>query len=201
MKRMSIVVSGALALTIIGGLLTYRHLAQQQLNLDLRFGADSASPVVLTDFAIEQELGPIPPTALSGDADGEMPRTAGGAVLSAPLDVARDGKWLVSARWVELPTDKAWTAQVEVPLDALTISYSAYTLMVLFGPNGELLIGSDKTGNQPSDRVDVVRICGARAPSADRAWQNDTGFLPEVAAIMEEFTPEPNKPTHCQAVD
>ncbi len=201
MKRMYIVMSGALALTVIGGILTYRQLAQQIYSLDLSFGAYSASPVVLTDFAIEQDLGPIPPTAVSGVADDEMPRVAGGAALSAPLDVGRDGKWLVSARWVELPTDKAWTAQVEVPVDALTISYSAYMLMVLFGPNGELLIGSDKAGNQPSDRVDVVRVCGTRTPSADRAWQQDTGFLPEVAIIMEEFTPEPDKPTFCQPVD
>jgi len=201
MKRIHVFVSLLVGIAIIGGLLTYRHLAQRIFSLDLSFGALSASPVVLTDFAIEQELAPIPPTAVGGDVDDEMPRTGGGAALSAPFDVGHDGKWLVSARWVELPTDKAWTAQVEVPVDALTISYSAYMLMVIFGPNGELLIGSDKAGNQPSDRVDVVRICGNRTPSADRAWQIDTGFLPEVAIIMEQFTSDPNAPTHCQAVD
>jgi len=200
-KRVYVLVLGVFALAVIGGLLTYRQLAQQHLYLSLSFGAYRASPVVLTDFAIEQDLGPIPPTAVSGDADGEMPRTAGGAAISAPIDVGRDGKWLVSARWVELPTDKAWTAQVEVPVDALIISYSAYTLTVIFGPNGELLIGSDKAGNQPSDRVDIVRVCGTRTPSADRAWQSDTGFLPEVAIIMEQFTPNPTQSTHCQAVD
>ena len=161
-------------------------------SLSLSFSSYSASPVVVTHFSIEQELAPITPEIASGEADLGMPRMAGAKALSLPHDKGRDGKWLVSAQWVELPTDKAWTSTIEVPIKDLSVAYDSYTLLVIFGPNGELLIGSDKIGNQSGDRVDVARNCGVRRPSADRVWRQETGYFPQLPIIMKN----PQKPAN-----
>lgn len=201
MKPAAAALALLVALLGIGALATGFPAAQTASQLALSFNSYQASPVVLTDFSIEQDLAPVPPTLIAGAADHEMPRLMGGAAISAPLDLHGDGIWLVSARWVELSTDKAWTARIEVPIQALDVAYDATTLLVVFGPNGEMLIGSDKIGDQPSDRVDVARVCGVRTPGADRAWRLETGLLPEIASIMAQFTPESGQSSHCQARD
>ncbi|OLS42569.1 hypothetical protein [Rhodovulum sulfidophilum] len=152
--------------------------------LSLSFNAYVASPAVLTHFSIEQPLAPVPAQIVSGSADIVFPRLTGAAVLSTPKDVNRDGKWRISAQWVDLISEKAWRASVDVPVKALDQSYSLYTLLVIFGPNGELLVGSDKISRDPSDRVDVVRTCGIRVPEADRDWKSRTGYFPELPRVM-----------------
>lgn len=158
--------------------------ARARDGLSLNFTSFGASPVVLTGFAVEQPLAPIPPELIAGAADTEFPRLMGGRAVSAPSDAKRDGKWVISAQWVELATDKAWTARAEIPISALTFDETSYTLLLVFGPNGEMLIGSDRFSADPSARVDVARVCGTRLPQNDKAWRKETGYFPALATVL-----------------
>ncbi|MDO5604355.1 MAG: hypothetical protein Q4G25_04240 [Paracoccus sp. (in: a-proteobacteria)] len=153
-------------------------------SLALSFGSYHAVPVVLTHIGIEGPAQPLPPAIVATTADAGPPRTSGVNALSVPRDVGRDGKWRVSVQWVELLTDRAWQAEVEVPVHALTVDYGAYALNLIFGPEGMLLIGSDRAGNQPGDRVDVAVVCGRRMPAADRRWRNAGNELPGLSAVL-----------------
>lgn len=157
--------------------------------MTLTFSVYESTPVVLTDFSMEQPLAPIMEQIVSHSVDVGQARGVGGAGISAPLDVDGDGLWRLSARWVELPTDRAWQATVDIPFKELTVSYDAYRVNVIFGPNGQLLIGSDKIGNKPSDQVDIVQVCGKRVPQADRAWRKEPGRFPELPIIMKDNPP------------
>jgi hypothetical protein len=166
-------------------------------SLGLSFTSYLAAPAVLQQFAIEQALAPVDPILVAGEADISMPRIGMMAAVTPPVDEGRDGKWLVSAEWVELTTDKAWKAVAEVPVDALDVSYDTYTLQVIFGPNGEMLIGSDKPGNTQADKVDIMRVCGERVPGADRAWQRETGYFPEIPDVLAYMANAQATVPHC----
>ncbi|MFV0409256.1 MAG: hypothetical protein ACK5LJ_06045 [Paracoccus sp. (in: a-proteobacteria)] len=159
--------------------------------LTLSFGAYESSPVVLTHFAIEEPLAETQTVIVSGKADRAMPRTSGSNALSLPEDAGRDGKWRISAQWVELMTDRAWRGEISVPVSQLTRAYDAYELNVIFGPNGLLLIGSDRIGNQPGDRIDVAMDCAERIRAADHAWRRETGIFPELPALLDQLRPTP----------
>lgn len=155
----------------------------------LMFSSYWSSPVVVTHFAMEGPLGEIHPEIASGRADGDGARSGGAALLGPPADVGRDGLWHLSAQWVELPTDKAWRAEVDIPIKDLTIVRGSYELNVIFGPNGLLLIGSDKSGSTPDFHVDIVRTCGQRVPAADTAWRLRTGYFTGLPIIMKDLPP------------
>lgn len=175
---------GAAAVAVAGSLAAFLSPAIAQEGLTLTFNSFGASPAVLTGFAIEQPLAPVPPELISGAADTQFPRIEGGNVLTAPKDAKRDGKWLISAQWVELGTDKAWKASVEIPIKAMTSDDIGYTLLVVFGPNGEMLIGSDRFSADPSARVDIADICGTRVPESDKAWRRETGYFPGLTSAL-----------------
>lgn len=166
--------------------------------MTLTFSVYESTPVVLTHFSMEQPLGPIMEKIVSHSVDVGEARSGGGAVISAPLDVDGDGFWHLSALWVELPTDRAWQAEVDIPYRDLTVSREAYRVNVIFGPNGQLLIGSDRIGNKPSDQVDIVQVCGSRAPQADRAWRKELNRFPELPIIMKD-NPPVSPDTACSA--
>ncbi|MCE8442013.1 hypothetical protein [Rhodovulum sulfidophilum] len=173
---------------LCAGLLVFfcpAHAVEAAESLTLGFGSGSTSPVVVTHFSIEQPLMPVSPFIAASEAERRLPRMAGANVLSVPQDRHRDGVWSLSAQWVELPTGKSWRASVEIPIRELTIAFDAYELAVLFGPNGELTIGSDRIGRSPSDRRDVVTVCAERVPSADKDWKAQTGYFPELPYVMK----------------
>lgn len=157
--------------------------------LSLMFSTYWSTPVVLTHFSIEMPLGPVPEFIPGGRADRGPPRNAGSSVGGVPLDAGDDGLWRVSARWVELTTDHAWEAEVDVPIEELNLNFSHYALNVIMGPNGLLLIGSDKAGEGLSGIKDVARICGHRVPSDDKAWRLTAGELPGLSIIMKNDRP------------
>ena len=166
--------------------------------LSLMFSSYHSTPVVLTHFSIEMPLAPTPIFIPGGRADQGPPRSAGSAVGSIPLDDGDDGLWRVAARWVELTTDRAWEAHVDVPIDELNTNFTHYALNVIMGPNGLFLIGSDKAGIELSDLKDVVRTCGVRVPSEDKAWRLETGQLAGLSTIMGISRPavtDPECPT------
>jgi len=172
------------------------HSAMAADSLTLTFGSYQSSPVVLTHFAIEMPLAETQRLIVVSAAEREMPRTYSANALSLPRDVDHDGHWTVAAQWVELQTDRAWRATVNVPIRALTEWHGSAQLNVIFGPNGLFLIGSDKIGNRHSDRVDVAYVCGKRVPGADRSWRTETGYFPDLPDVLDYARPVPAR-THC----
>lgn len=166
--------------------------------LALSFGAYRSAPVLVTHFAIEKPLAPTPEMVVSGAAENAVPRTSGSSAISLPRDAGGDGKWTVSAQWIELQSGRAYRADLPVPISALSEVSRAAELNVIFGPNGLMIIGSDKPGNQPSARVDLVAGCGDRAPRSDRAWGKETGRFPQLPQIRQHMRPVPAK-TICPA--
>ncbi|MBA4490650.1 hypothetical protein [Paracoccus sp. S1E-3] len=166
--------------------------------LALSFGAYRSSPVLLTHFSVEAPLAPTPELVVSGAAEAEMPRTAGSSAVGLPRDAGRDGRWTVAAQWIELQTSRAYRAELTVPVSALTEVYGAYELNVIFGPNGLMILGSDRVGNSKADRVDLVAGCGDRAPRSDRDWGRETARFPEVAQLHRSMAPVPAR-TVCPA--
>ncbi|MFD1796554.1 hypothetical protein ACFSC1_11240 [Paracoccus aurantiacus] len=168
-------------------------------SLSLAFGSYRSSPVVLTHFSIEKPLAPTQRVIVSSDAERSMPRDDGrSSALSLPRDVDGDGYWTVRAEWVELQTDRAWRNEVKVPLSKLNVAYDMAMLTVIFGPNGLLLIGSDKPGNGAADRLNVAAECGQRVPASDHAWRNETGIFPEVADVLA-YAGSPSGKANCPA--
>lgn len=169
--------------------------------VSLGFQAYRTAPAVVTQFAIEQPLTPIQPLIASGSADINIPRdSAGGSVLSLPNDVGGDGTWTISVEWVELPTDKAWTASATIAIEDLVRDTSTYHLLVILGPNGELLIGSDEARPDRSAQNDLARVCGTRVPAADKAWRLETGQFPELPRLLEGIdsnSAAEDGPSHC----
>lgn len=173
--------AGVAAAAMAGG-----ALAGGSDQMTLAFTSRTASPVVVTAFAIEQPLAPVAPFIAAGAADLSENRVDGGAnAIAAPRDAGRDGVWVVSAQWVELPTGKAWQARAEVPVNRLSVAWGAYEVTVIFGPSGEMMIASDQTDATPVRRVDAARVCGARVPSADRDWRRETATFPELPAVLD----------------
>lgn len=208
-KRLAIKQVGNVALLVSIGIFASACSSRIE-SLTLSFSSYAISPVVLTHFSIEQPLAPTQREIISGLADSEVPRTYGSNALSLPVDKDDDNKWVVSAQWVELPTDKAWQSSAEVNIDDLTYQFGGYELEVIFGPNGELVIGSDKLlGNNELNKpvfevIDLAHNCGVRVPSADHAWRLETGYFPDVSDFMKEeklnskprdlsFCPTPNE--------
>lgn len=166
--------------------------------LALSFGAYRSAPVLLTHFSIEAPLAATPEMVIAGSAESAMPRAPGSNAISLPRDVGRDRKWTVSAQWIELQTSRAYRADLTVPVSALTEVFRAYELNVIFGPNGLMILGSDKAGNRASDRVDLVAGCGDRVPRADRAWGNETGRFTQLPQVRSHMRPVPAQ-TICPA--
>lgn len=171
-------------------------------SLTLSFGGFIASPVYIDYFSLEGTIRPINRDFLaSGGVDIDLDRTGGGSrILNMPTDLGRDGEWTVSVQWVELPTDKAWSATISFDPHDLTYSGGSYTLLVMFGPNGELLIGSDEARPELSAHHDIAHICGTREPEADHPWREETGRFPEMPIIMayyEEYRHKAKTPPYC----
>lgn len=165
--------------------------------LTLTFGSYRSSPVLLTHFSIESLLAPTPEMVIISAAEEKVPRTNGAsAAISAPRDVGGDRRWMVAAQWIELQTSRAYRSEVSIPISGLTEAYGAYELNVIFGPHGLFLIGSDRIGNQPEDRVDLAMNCGQRVPSADRDWGRNIGRYPELPAVRNYMRPVPSR-TDC----
>ncbi len=157
--------------------------------LRLSFGSYASTPVVITHFGLETPASEMPSyMTASGMSDREWPRTHSANLISTPPDAGRDGLWRLEMQWVELPTDRAWRASIEIPYEKLR-QPDTYQLQVITGPNGLLLIGSDLSAPDRSGLRDIVRSCGERVPSADHAWRNEDGYLPGLSYIMKDLPP------------
>lgn len=175
--------------------------AHDLLYLGLGFNSYENTPVILTHYAMEMPLAEIPPMLIAGAADQSMSKRNGGgagnSVLTPPKDLGRDGQWQVSAQWVELMTNRAYRATLNVPIKEINIEYGGYVFTPIFGPNGLMMIGSDKVGLDESYRRNIVAVCGERVPSADAEWKDKQGILPGIEIILPKI-PKPADYTDCR---
>ena len=155
--------------------------------LTLSFGAYSSTPVVITHFGLETPAVEMQsPELASGDSDQYWPRTQGANAISTPPDAGNDGLWTLEMQWVELPTDRAWRAAIEIPYKKLKQPDST-VLQIITGPNGLLLIGSDLAVGDQSGKRDIMRVCGKRMPSADYPWREKQDYWADLPAIMQNL--------------
>ena len=103
---------------------------------------------------------------------------AGGAdTTTGPRGVGRssyvgfdEAQFDIDLVWVELLTDRAYTASV--PLDARDLPRGptgAAELVIVIGPNGLLIVADDE--DFPGPQGEVTAICATRTPAADTAWR------------------------------
>ncbi len=191
----------AISLLATCTLLSACTITHDLLYLGLGFNSYENTPVILTHYAMEMPLAETPPMLIAGAADQSMlERNGGGAgnsVLSPPKDVGRDGQWQVSAQWIELMTNKAYRAKLNVPIKDIHIEHGGYVFTPIFGPNGLMMIGSDKVGLDESYRRNIVAVCGERVSSADAEWKDKQGILPGIEIILPKI-PKPADYTDCR---
>ena len=182
-------------------LLSACTITHDLLYLGLGFNSYENTPVILTHYAMEKPLAETPPMLIAGAADQSMSeRNGGGAgnsVLTPPKDVGRDGQWQVSAQWVELMTNRAYRATLTVPIKDINIEHGGYVFTPIFGPNGLMMIGSDKVGLDESYRRNIAAVCGERVQSADAEWKDKQGILPGIEIILPKI-PKPADYTDCR---
>ncbi|WP_114962888.1 hypothetical protein [Tritonibacter mobilis] len=126
----------------------------------------SYSPVLVTEAKVEGLKIPFNTKVVTGEAENaNIPRNLGTYTLS--WSAGNKDAVAVSAKWVELLTDRAWEASLEVsPDDLLRNSLNTASITLIFGPNGQFVAGTD-----PSDTgsgKDLASECGTRTPTQDR---------------------------------
>lgn len=157
----------------------------------LSFGSFSASPVVVTRLAVNgQDFQPLP-LLVDARSDQVMPRANAG-LYSQPLAAGRNGQVALELGWVELPTGRAFAADLQVPVQDLQRSGpDQVQLAPIFGPNGLLLITSDPVPQSADDQPirDLAQLCAARSPGEDTDYRAAPDLLPDLANVLAEQRP------------
>ncbi len=166
--------------------------------MSLAFSTTSGNPVVVTAFRVNGQDVLLQPTETYGTADVSRPRIGAGQ-MSLGYPKGNDAKTMqIDATWVELLTQKAWQAQVDVPLDQLQqIPSNRVEYMPVFGASGHLLITSDPLPTADSAPInDVASACGTRRAEADTDFAENPGALPGLAEALAFAYPAP-APSPC----
>lgn len=158
--------------------------------MSLSFSSYAASPAVLLDFEVNGVTSGLFPTVVAGEADSGEYR-AGGGVYGLDYPADGSGSIRLQAEWVELFTQRAWRAEITVPLAGFSRETTfdqgdTLRLMPVFGPNGLMLITSDPVSASADDirQVDVARVCGSRLPEADFDYTADPTALPQLSELL-----------------
>ena len=165
--------------------------APKQANLSMT--SYSYSPVLVTDAEVEGLRIPIGTSVVTGNAeDASIPRDLG--IYSLSWSAGHKDTVTVSVEWVELLTDRAWQASLEIsPDDLFRNMRNAASITLIFGANGRFIAGTE-----PSDvgeGKDIAQVCGTRTPEKDRdvsAEANAHAQLTE--ALRFEYPPVPDQP-------
>jgi hypothetical protein len=170
----ALLVNGIIALAV--SLMSSCFGPSQPETMTISFGAYRASPVILLDARVNGKPVAVPGSLVDGVADDPMysPRAGGSySLLGYPRSTGHS-EMIVSMTWVEVFTQKAWTAEVRVPLDRFDGNRvrSVIRFAPIFGPNGLMIVSSDPIPTSATNipRVDVARICGSRVPGLDRDY-------------------------------
>ena len=145
-----------------------------------------ATPVVIETFTVG-DVDTIRglPRVVAGGADTTRGRRGGGP---STYGVAVRDPLELEVAWVELLTDRAYAASLELdPADLPRGPTGAPSLVVVIGPNGLLLVADDAGGVQR----DAAAVCAPRAPERDTAWRRrDPLSLPGLTeALADDYPP------------
>jgi len=154
----------------------------------------SFSPVLVTDSNVEGLRRLLRPRVVFGHAeDTSEPRNI--SVEYLYWSAGHKDTVTVTAEWVELLTDRAWQASLEIsPDDLFRNSRNAASITLVFGPNGLLVAGTDSSDPDPGK--DLAHVCGTRVPAQDRdisAEVNEHALLK--TALTLQFPPVPDQTT------
>nr|WP_321461760.1 hypothetical protein [uncultured Cohaesibacter sp.] len=155
--------------------------------LDLSFSSYAQTPVVLTEFRVNDVVLMPGERLVQGLADLNRPHeNAGVSVWTMRLD--GDGEILFEASWVELLSHRAYHAEIAVPVRQLQRNALDHVeMMPVFGPGGLLVIASDpmpQTGTE-AELHDAGQICAERQPEKDRDYTKDPTALPMLKEILD----------------
>ncbi|WP_319412146.1 hypothetical protein [uncultured Cohaesibacter sp.] len=161
--------------------------------LDLSFSSYAQTPVVLTEFRVNDVVLMPGERVVQGLADLNRPHeNAGVSVWTMRLD--GDGAILFEASWVELLSHRAYHAEIAVPVRQLQRNALDHVeMMPVFGPGGLLVIASDpmpQTGTETeiteiTEIHDAGQICAERQPEQDRDYTEDPTELPMLKEILD----------------
>ena len=170
--------------------------------MDLSFGTYSATPAMITALTINGTTPSILlPSVQAGRADAVAIRNSSGSYLLAWPGDTKTAQ--IEATWVELLSNRAYTARAEVKTadlhQAKTAFQTAYVLLIL-GPNGLMIVGSDAPQAVPDPR-DVARVCGARRPGLDYDFTAEPLAHPRLTETLAEIYPPVPDNTECPEPD
>ncbi|WP_066710000.1 hypothetical protein [Celeribacter ethanolicus] len=176
-------------LALAGTLLLSGCIPSGPKRVDLSMTSFSYSPVLITQADIADVYREPIPTVRFGMADIEAPRSTETMSLTRPL--SGTDEFQITAQWVELLTNRAWQASVTVdPRELTTIRDDRVDLILIFGANGHLVIGSDDDSKHINK--DVAETCGLRVPEADRDVAAEANAHAKLAsALAFEYPPVP----------
>ncbi|WP_299692266.1 hypothetical protein [uncultured Tateyamaria sp.] len=166
--------------------------------MNLSFGTYSATPAVITALTINGVTPSVLlPSVQAGRADAVPIRNSSGTYLLAwPGDTDTA---VIEATWVELLSDRAYTAGAEVNTADLhqtkTAFQTAYVLLI-FGPHGLMIVGSDAPQATPEPH-DLARICGVRRPALDYDFAAKPRAHPRLSETLAETYPPVSGTTEC----
>lgn len=159
--------------------------------LNLSLSTFSYSPVLMTAVEVEG-MAPLDTVVVASRAeDPDLPRSLG--LYSMNWSAGGKNRVTVRARWVELLTDKAWEAAIDIaPRDLTRPREGTAILTLVFGPHGQLLVASDPI-SPAEPRRDLAQVCGTRAPSADRDISAEVDAIAQLASTLAlDFPPVPD---------
>lgn len=154
----------------------------------------SYSPVLVTEAKVEGLKIPFNTKVVTGEAENaNIPRNLGTYTLS--WSAGNKDTVAVSAKWVELLTDRAWEASLEVsPDDLLRNSLNTASITLIFGPNGQFVAGTDPSG--AGSGKDLASECGTRTPTQDRDISAEVDAHALLAeALRFDYPPVPDQTT------
>jgi hypothetical protein len=185
-------VRAALVATALGGC-----WAEGPTTLGFAMSSFSWSPVLVTEAKVEG-IAPLPIKALVVAASAEdlsVPRDLG--TYSMDWAAGANDSVTVHATWVELLTDRAWEAAVDIsPRDLTQRHAGTASLTLVFGPHGEMIVASDPLPDE-GPRRDLVQVCGQRKPSADRDIAAEADAIAQLASTLALTFPPVPTDTRC----
>lgn len=167
----------------------------------LGFGSYASTPVIITGFRLNDRQPIHFPMLENSEVDQLRPRVGSGRYALAYPKGADDQRLRIKAEWVELLSNRAWQAELDVEIARLDRARpDQVALMPVFGPNGEFLITSDPVPD-PAGKVilnDVLRTCGSRNPAKDHDYRAAPSAIAGLAEALS-FTYPPASDPACPA--
>ncbi len=144
--------------------------------LSMAYSTYAQSPVLLTVFQINGL--PVLPgeTGVQGLSDLNRPYDRYGS-YNVLMDLDANEALHIEAVWVELLTQRAYRAELTVPVQGLQRDPANYAeMMPVFGPGGLLLITSDPIPEtvEATETHNAGQVCGTRVPALDRDYSDRT---------------------------